>query len=70
MTSGLPNPSHKPVIILTGQFAGEEGVCLGPAPAGRVGWAVSPSTSNKILYLKIEVDFGILVNRRQAPTKG
>ena len=49
------------VLILTGQFQGKEGVCLGEeTPRGR--WAVSPDGSDEILSLAFETDFGLLVD--------
>ena len=66
MSQELPDPTGKPVIILTGEFAGKEGVCLGPTP-DRKGWAVSPDRSDRILSLQFDRDFGILMNRDQAP---
>lgn len=60
----LPDPSQKPVIILAGDFAGQEGFCLGPA--GEQGlFAVTPMSSNQILRLKFDAEFGILINRGQ-----
>jgi hypothetical protein len=66
MSQKLPDPTRKPVIILTGEFAGEEGVCLGPTSDGK-GWAVSPGRSDRILSLQFDRDFGILMNKGQAP---
>lgn len=61
------NPQDRNVIILTGEFMGGEGICLGPAP-GRPGWwAVSPHTSDRILALRLGNDFGILLNSGQEP---
>jgi hypothetical protein len=67
MGQKLPDPTGKPVIILTGDFAGEEGICLGPAPDGG-SWAVSPNCSSHILNLQFEQDFGILLNQGQSPS--
>ena len=66
MSQKLPDPTGKPVIILTGEFAGEEGVCLGPTADGK-SWAVSPDCSDRILNLQFDRDFGILMNKGQAP---
>lgn len=64
----LPDPTGKTVIILRGEFAGLEGFCLGSA--GEKGlWAVTPNTSNSILRLRLDEDFGILINPGQAPGK-
>ena len=49
------------VLILTGHFRGQEGVCLGEAD--RTGsWAISPDGSNEILSLEFEKEFGLLVD--------
>lgn len=61
------NPQDRNVIILTGEFAGEEGICLGPASDRPGWWAVSPHASNKVLTLKLGDDFGILLNSGQEP---
>lgn len=65
--STLPDPSGLTVIILSGTFAGQEGVCLGPVPDGSDRWAVSPHSSNEVLSLRLPEDFGIVVNPGQAP---
>jgi hypothetical protein len=60
----LPDPTNKSVIILKGEFAGQEGYCLGPS--GQVGqFAVTPSTSNRIITLHFDEEFGILINKGQ-----
>ena len=66
-TQNLPDPTNHQVIILTGEFAGEEGYCLGPTHGGL--WAVTPNSSGKVLDLKFDADFGILINKAQAPGK-
>jgi len=49
------------VLILTGRFKGEQGVCLGEAD--RLGlWAISPDTSDEVLSLAFEKDFGLLMD--------
>jgi hypothetical protein len=49
------------VLILSGQFRGVEGVCLGEeSSTGR--WAISPDDSDEILSLTFERDFGLLVD--------
>ena len=58
------DPSRKPVIILSGEHAGKEGVCLGRAPDGEK-WAVSPDDGNEIVYLEFEKEFGVLLNEGQ-----
>jgi hypothetical protein len=48
-------------LILTGDFQGQQGVCLGEA--GRSGlWAISPDHSDEILSLTFEKDFGLLID--------
>jgi hypothetical protein len=54
------------VLILTGRFKGEEGICLGKA--GQSGlWAISPDDSDEILSLAFEKDFGLLVDLSARP---
>jgi hypothetical protein len=49
------------VVILTGDFQGQEGVCLGEAARGGL-WAISPDNSDEILSLAFEKDFGLLMD--------
>jgi hypothetical protein len=49
------------VLILTGSFEGQQGVCLGET-AGRDLWAISPDNSDEILSLAFEKDFGLLMD--------
>jgi hypothetical protein len=49
------------VIILKGDFAGEEGVCVGATAAPRK-WAVSPDCSDSIVSLEFEREFALLVD--------
>lgn len=56
------------VLILTGRFKGEEGICLGRASAGDL-WAVSPDCSSEILSLAFEKDFGLLVDLSSDPNR-
>lgn len=60
MANRPPNLSGSRVLILAEPYAGEEGVCLGP-DAQNGSWFVSPDSSNKILRLEFERDFGLLV---------
>ena len=60
----LPDPTGKSVIILVGKNAGQEGYCLGPAGTENL-YAVTPKTSNHILQLKFDKEFGILINPGQ-----
>ena len=62
----MPSPSQidfagQRVIILTGKFAGHEGICLGRAAIEGL-WAVSPDDSNEVLQLAFEREFGLLVD--------
>ena len=56
------------VIILTGAFKGEEGVCLGKCSAEK-SWAVSPDCTDEILSLVFEKDFALLVDLSSDPTR-
>jgi len=49
------------VLILSGDFQGQQGVCLGEA-ARRALWTISPDDSDEILSLAFEKDFGLLVD--------
>lgn len=60
-----PDPTGKSVLILAGEFAGEEGVCLGPATTAEKLWAVSPDASARIVNLRFAEEFGVLINRAQ-----
>lgn len=62
MVEKLPDPSGQRVIILAGQYAGQEGVCLGSA-TGSSKWMVSPDGTNEILPMEFDREFGILVTR-------
>jgi hypothetical protein len=64
MSEILQDPSGKPVIILSGKFAGQEGVCLGPDTTPGA-FAVSPTGSSAILTLVLGREFGILLNKGQ-----
>jgi hypothetical protein len=71
---GRPSPARRAdlegarVLILTGRFKGEEGVCLGRASANDV-WAVSPDDTGEILSLAFEKDFALLVDLSSDPTQ-
>jgi hypothetical protein len=49
------------VLILTGRYKGEEGVCLGDADRSGL-WAISPDHSDEVISLAYEKDFGLLVD--------
>jgi hypothetical protein len=48
------------VLILSGQFKGEEGICLGEEKNDR--WAVSPDGSDEIVSLVRDREFALLVD--------
>ena len=54
------------VLILTGEHKGEQGVCLGEADREGM-WAISPDTSDEVLSLVFEKDFGLLVDLSANP---
>jgi hypothetical protein len=54
------------VLILTGDFQGQQGVCLGEAADSDL-WAISPDGSDKILSLTFEKDFGLLIDLSANP---
>ena len=62
-----PSPEGMRVVILEGEFTGNEGICLGTAPNGR--WAVSPDCSDQILELKFEEEFVLLVDLSGEPSR-
>lgn len=59
--------SGKTVLITAGEFTGEVGVCLGPLTDATVLWAVSPVTSDRIVNLRFDEEFGLLINPGQKP---
>lgn len=63
------DPSGRTVIILAGEFAGEEGTCLGRSPGEKDRWAVSPNSSDQIVNLLFEKEFGVILNSGQEPGK-
>jgi hypothetical protein len=71
MTNRLQSPEKMQcarVLILTGQFKGEEGVCLGGGSADNL-WAVSPDSTAEILSLVFEKDFALLVDLSSDPNR-
>ena len=54
------------VIIIAGAHAGEEGVCLGKT-ANSAKWAISPDSSDEIVPLQFETEFGLLVDLSSNP---
>lgn len=65
--SSGPDPTGKSVLIAAGEFAGKEGVCLGPVVGAKSLWAVSPNCSYRIVNLKFDAEFGVLLNPGAAP---
>lgn len=60
-----PDLSGKTVLITGGEFAGEEGICLGRSPDTQDLWAVSPDSSDRIVNLQFDAEFGVLLNPGQ-----
>lgn len=56
------------VLILTGRFKGEEGVCLGRASVDDL-WPVSPDCTSEILSLAFEKDFALVVDLSSNPNR-
>ena len=53
------------VLILSGRFKGEEGICLGQERNGR--WAISPDDSDEILSLVRGREFALLIDLSANP---
>lgn len=53
------------VLILTGTFRGNEGMCLGEESQNK--WAISPSSSDEILSLTWRDEFALLIDLSAAP---
>jgi hypothetical protein len=49
------------ILILAGEFQGQEGVCLGHGTDPDT-WAVSPDDSDAIVNLKFEKEFALLLD--------
>jgi hypothetical protein len=54
------------VLILSGRYEGQEGVCAGRSADGER-WAISPDGSDEILQLVFEKEFGLLVDLSANP---
>jgi len=54
------------VLILSGRFKGEQGVCLGKGDGPGL-WAISPDTSDEVLSLTFGNDFGLVVDLSADP---
>jgi hypothetical protein len=55
------------VLILSGHFKGDEGICLGQERNGR--WAVSPDGSDEIVSLLFDREFGLLIDLSADPRR-
>jgi len=64
-----PDLTGTTILITAGEFAGEEGVCLGRSSADDGRWAVSPHSSDRILALRFAGEFGVLLNCGQEAGK-
>lgn len=56
------------ILILAGDHAGEEGICLGRI-TGTNRWAVSPDSSPAILELHFEGEFALLLDLSATPSR-
>jgi len=56
------------VLILTGTYKDEQGVCLGESDRAGL-WTVSPDDGVEILSLSFEKDFGLLVDLSANPQR-
>jgi hypothetical protein len=56
------------VLILTGTYAGQEGVCVGQSIDGKH-WPISPDGSNEILQLLFEKEFGLVLDMSANPIR-
>jgi len=54
------------ILILSGDYAGAEGICLGRI-TGTTRWAVSPDSSTAILELQFESEFVLILNLSVVP---
>ncbi len=55
------------VLILTGQYTGREGICVGKSADGEH-WAISPDGGDEIVQLFFETEFGLLVDLLSDPS--
>jgi hypothetical protein len=55
------------VLILSGRFKGQDGVCLGEERNGR--WVISPNRSDEIFSMVRDQDFGLLIDLSADPTR-
>lgn len=61
------DPTGMAVLITGCEFAGEKGVRLGRATDTPDLWAVSAHSSNRILNLRFDKEFRVLLNSGQEP---
>jgi len=52
---------------LSGEFKGDEGICLGEDKRGR--WAVSPDRSDEILSLMPDSEFALVIDLSADPAR-
>ena len=55
------------VLILAGDYARQEGVCVGQSAIGGH-WAISPDGSDEIVQLLFEKEFGLLLDLSSKPS--
>jgi hypothetical protein len=55
------------VLILSGQFKGQEGICLSRDANGR--YAISPDRSDEILSLEPDHEFALLMDLSANPAR-
>jgi hypothetical protein len=55
------------VLILSGDFQGSEGICLGEQRNGR--WAISPDERDEIVPLLFEREFALLIDLSADPVR-
>jgi hypothetical protein len=55
------------VLILSGRFKGDEGICLGQERNGR--WAIAPDGTDEIVSLLFDREFALLVDLSADPVR-
>lgn len=60
-----PDPTGMTVLILAGEFSDEEGVCLGRVTGTAGLWSVSAHSSDRVVNLRFDEEFGVLLNPGQ-----
>jgi hypothetical protein len=61
-----PELKGRRVFITSGRYCGAEGVCLGKSADSRK-WAISPDSSEEIISLEFEKEFGLLIDLSSDP---